>query len=187
MAQVGRISRDIGETDRIDLQALSADPQLLNPQGNVIEMELGTLNAGLDRVPLQIFKHGNDFSFSADPADKRKLVQFVPHKITLILEKFEAHGERVQNAGLSLDSALKQVLGKYPYLELSAETVADLDRKRAELQQNLHPGMGKTALANQASVERSFIPILEKRYGKFVQDIELIMYEKSARAHRFLG
>ncbi len=153
MAQVGRISRDIGETDSLDLQALSQDPQLFNPQRHVLEIELGALTAGLDRVSLEVFKRGNDFSFSPDQVEKRKVIQFSPHKVTLIIEKFEARGERVQNAGVSLDSAIKQALGRYPFLQLSSETVADLDRKRSELQQNLHPGMGKSALANQFNVD----------------------------------
>lgn len=58
MEQVGRITRDIGETDNLDLAALSADPQLLNRQGNVIEIECGAPSAGLERVSLQIFKRG---------------------------------------------------------------------------------------------------------------------------------
>lgn len=153
MVQVGRISRNIGETNSLDLLPLSQDPQLLNPRGNVVEMELGALEAGLDRLPLQVFKRGNAFSFSADQDDKHKVVQFVPHKITLILESFGARGERAQNTTLSLNTALKQALGSYPFLQLSSETVADLDRRRAELQQNLHPGMGKSALANQFDVD----------------------------------
>ncbi len=84
MAQVGRISRDIGDTDSLDLQALSQDPQLLNPQRHVLEIELRALTAGLDRVSLEVFKRGNDFSFSPDQVEKRKVIQFSPHKVTLI-------------------------------------------------------------------------------------------------------
>jgi hypothetical protein len=116
-------------------------------------MELGALTAGFDRVSLRVFKRGSGFSFSTDQDEKRKIIQFSPHNIKLILEKFEARSERLQNAGVSLDSALRQAFGKYPFLQLSSETVADLDRKRAELQQNLHPGMGKSALANQFNVD----------------------------------
>jgi hypothetical protein len=153
MAQVGRMFRNIGETDTLDLQALSADPQLLNPRGDVIKMEFGALSAGLDRVPVSVFKHGGGFSFNHDTVNQTRVIQFPPHKIKLILEKFEVRGERAQNAGLSLDSTLRRTLSGYPFLEVSPDSIADLRRKRAELEQNLTPGIGKSALANQSSVD----------------------------------
>lgn len=111
------------------------------------------LAGGLERVPLKIFKRSDGFSFSREQPEASKVIELTPRKFRIIVEKFEASGEQLENARNALDSALHRHLTGHPALELSQMTVEQLDKKRAELQEHLSPGAAKSQLAEDLGVD----------------------------------
>ena len=64
--QVGRTTRELGNTDTLDLQSIFTDRQFTGPDGISIDMELAPAAGTFLRQPVTIFKLPDGFSLAAD-------------------------------------------------------------------------------------------------------------------------
>src|SRR5260370_14396941 len=152
MYKQGRISRDLGNTETLDLQALSPDPHPSDPASHSIHLEFGALAGGFERQPLDVFSQSGDFSFAPAQSEKSKAIRFSPRKIKILLDTFQTSGERLQSKGLELGSALQRALGTYPNVELSTETLKELESRRKEIR-SMQQGIVKTERTNLTDVD----------------------------------
>jgi hypothetical protein len=150
IAQVGRVAKDLGEANGLDVLPLFGDSQFVNHNDNSLDMELVPQHGYFQRESLKIFRGNPDFSFEPNGKQLTKVIRFTPHKPKLMLA-FDTTGPQLENARASLEFMLRSELQKRS-LELSSLTQAELEEQRKTIQ-NLGMGAAKTQLTDKFNVD----------------------------------
>jgi len=150
-AQVGRVPRNLGDANAVDVAALFGDMQFVNRSDNALDMELVPQGGFFQRQPLKIFKRNQGFSFEPDQDAATKVIRFTPHSPKVILV-FGATGTSLENAKASLEFALRSELQKRTSIELSPLTQAELDDQKKKIQ-GMGAGIAKSQLADKYNVD----------------------------------
>ena len=86
------------------------------------------------------------------PGCEQKTLTFTSRTTRLLLEPFDAKGQDLESASVSLDAELQTALQKYPSIKVSSSTLEELQRHREDIR-NIEPGPAKSDLENQYAVD----------------------------------
>jgi hypothetical protein len=150
-AQVGRVPRNLGDANAVDVAGLFGDMQFVNHSDDAIDMELVPQDGFFQRQPLKVFKRNQGFSFAPNQDAATKVIRFTPHSPKVMLV-FGATGTSLENAKASLEFALRSELQKHASLELSPLTQAELDDQKKKIQ-GMGAGIAKSQLADKYNVD----------------------------------
>lgn len=150
-----RVQRECSETESLNLTSLFQEELYFDPECNCTSITIGDPDGHFKNEFLKIFKHDdNNFSFDAEKKIANKTIRIYPRKKIIIIETFDVGGanpEIVDSVRISLDSALRNELEAYEFIEISSLTKEDLDRKRDEIRP-LPVGRAKEGLIGQFNV-----------------------------------
>lgn len=152
VVQAGRVTKDFGESNNLDVEPFFNGVVSSGAHEKSVDMELEPPQGGFESVPLKVFKQAQGYSFDPQKQEQKKIISFPPRKVKIIIEGFKASEQGLDKTRNSLQSELENKLANYSFLEISQLTVAELEKKRSEIQ-NVPPQPGKSMLSNQFSVD----------------------------------